>query len=160
MQQMEFISSVDENAYEQIMMYNPSSLQLVYERCTQHTRGYANPSLVCSSPQVKQPRYRLEQVKPISSDNENVSSKQMTMDDPPSKGLNSLSFFPIPFHPISGQCSLQHLSWNNLRWVDELDSKGAENDWENFDLSERLVLNNAKVTEVIEMDIICNITDR
>ena len=155
---MEFISSVNENASGQMMFYNPSSVQLVDELCT-HNKGYANPSLFCSSPKVKQPRYRLEQVKPISSVKENVSSEQMMMDNPPSKRSNSLSFFPIPFLPSSDQCSFQHLSWNNLRWVDELDTKGAEDEWEHFEQSERLVMNNAKVTEVIEMDVICNATE-
>ena len=156
MQQRELISSVNETASGQMMLYNPSSVQLVNQHCT-HTKSYANPSLFCSSPKVKQPRYRLEQVKPISSVKENVSSEQMMMDNPPSKRSNSLSIFP--FRPSAVQCSFQHLSWNNLRWVDELDTKGAEDEWEHFEPSERLVMNNAKVTEVIEMDVICTTTD-
>ena len=157
MQQMELISSVNETASGQMMLYNPSSVQLLDELCT-HNKGYANPSLFCSSPKVKQPRYRLEQVKPISSVKENVSSKQMMMDNPPSKGSNSLSFFTIPFQPISGQCSFQHLCWNNLRWVDELDTKGADDDWEHFEPSQ-LALMDKSSTEVIEMDVICTTAD-
>ena len=146
-------SAVDENASKQMMMYNPSIIQFV-DRTTMG-RGYPNPSLVCSFPQVKQTRRRLEQVKPISSVKEDVSERVM-MDNPAS---NSVSFFPIPFQPISGRCSFQHLSWNNLRWVDEVDTKGAKDNWENFKQATMDIGEVQVTTDVIEMDVICNTTD-
>ena len=152
MQQRELISSVNETASGQMMLYNPSSVQLLDELCT-HNKGYANPSLFCSSPKVKQPRYRLEQVKPISSVKENVTSEQMMMYNPPSKGSNSLSFFTIPFQPISGQCSFQHLSWNNLRWVDELDTKVAGDIWGKVEAT--MEVGTTQDSDVLEMDVMC-----
>ena len=143
-------SAVDENASKQMMMRN---IQFVDTKTM--GRGYTKPSLVCSLPQVKQTRCRLEQVKPISSVKEDVSERVM-MDNPAS---NSVSFFPIPFQPISGQCSFQPLSWNKLRWVDEVDTKGAKDNWENFKQATMDIGEVQVTTDVIEMDVICNTTD-
>merc|ERR1711974_312899 len=156
LQRMEPIPSVDENVSKQMMMYNPCSIQIVDTKTV--GRGCPNPSLVCSFPQVKQTRRRLQQVKSISSVKEDVSER-VTMDNPSSQRSTSVSSFTIPFQPISGQCSFQHLGWNNLRWVDEVDTKHAEDSWENF---ERPSMDDAEVrtiTELIEMDVICNTSD-
>ena len=102
---------------------------------TTHTkamgRGFANPSLVCTLTGVKQTGDILEQVKPISFVNEKVS-EQMIMDHPSSKRSASVSF--------PDECSLQHLSRNNLRWVDEVDTKVAGDVWEKVESLERATI--------------------
>ena len=115
-------------------------------------RGFAKHSLACSFPQVK-----LEQVKPMSYVKENVSER-MIMDNPSSKRSPSVSFFP--FQRISGQCSFQHLSWNNLRWADELDTKVAGDVWGKVESSGRATMDIKVGTtpdnEIIEMDVMCH----
>ena len=109
-------------------------------------RGFVNPSLVCNLTQVKQTGDILEQVKPKSYVKEKV---QMIMDKPSSKRSTSVSFFP--FQPISDQCSFQHLSWNNLRWVDELDTKVAGEKVE-----ATMEVGTTRDSELIEMDVMCH----
>ena len=128
-------------------------VQLFYGRTPTHTkamgRGFANPSLVCSFPQVKQTGDRLEQVKPISYVNENVSER-MIMDNRSSKRSTSVSF--------PDQCSFQHLSWNNLRWVDELDTKVDGDIWEKVESLGRATMEvgTTRDSEVLEMDVMCH----
>ena len=120
---------------------------------TTHTkamgRGFANPSLVCSFPQVKQTGDRLEQVKPISYVNEKVSER-MIMDRPSSKRSASVSF--------PDECSLQHLSRNNLRWVDEVDTKVAGDVWEKVESLGQapMEVGTTRDSEVLEMDVMCH----
>ena len=114
-------------------------------------RGFANPSLVCTFPPVKQTGDRLEQVKPISYVNEN-ESERMIMDNPSIKRSTSVSF--------PDQCSFQHLSWNNLRWVDEVDTKVAGDVWEKVESLGRATIEvrvgAARDSEVLEMDVMCH----
>ena len=111
--------------------------------------GFANHSLVCTFPQVKQTGDRLEQVKPISYVKEKVSER-MIMDNPSSKRSTSVSF--------PDQCSFQHLSWNNLRWVDELDTKVAGDVWEKVESLGQapMEVGTTRDSEVIEMDVMCH----
>ena len=119
---------------------------------TTHTkamgRGFANPSLVCTLTGVKQTGDILEQVKPISYVNENVSER-MIMDNRSSKRSTSVSF--------PDQCSFQHLSWNNLRWVDELDTKVDGDIWEKVESLGRATMEvgTTRDSEVLEMDVMC-----
>ena len=128
-------------------------VQLFYGRTPKHTkamgRGFANPSLVCTFPPVKQTGDRLEQVKPISYVNENVSER-MIMDNRSSKRSTSVSF--------PDQCSFQHLSWNNLRWVDELDTKVDGDIWEKVESLGRATMEvgTTRDSEVLEMDVMCH----
>ena len=110
-----------------------------------HGKGFANPSLVCTFPQVKQTGDILEQVKPISFVNEKVSER-MIMDNPSSKRSTSVSF--------PDQCSFQHLSWNNLRWVDELDTEVAGDVLEKVEAT--LEMGTTRDSEVMEMDVMCH----
>ena len=136
-------------------MYDPSSIQLVNRHIKIMGRGDANSSLVCTFPQVNQTECRLEQVKPTSYVKEN-EFERVIMDNSSSKKSPRVSF--LPFQTISGQCSFQQLSWNNLRWVDELDTKAI---WENVESSGPAVMD-VKVgttqldSEVLEMDVICH----
>ena len=116
-------------------------------------RGFANPSLVCTLTGVKQTGDILEQVKPKSYAKEKV---QMIMDNPSSKRSTSVSFFP--FQPISDQCSFQHLSWSNLRWVDELDTKVDGDIWEKVESLGRATMEvgTTRDSEVLEMDVMCH----
>ena len=111
-------------------------------------RGFANPSLVCTLTGVKQTGDILEQVKPISYVNENVSER-MIMDNRSSKRSTSVSF--------PDQCSFQHLSWNNLRWVDELDTKVDGDIWEKVESLGRATMEvgTTRDSEVLEMDVMC-----
>ena len=150
---METISSVNENSLEwQMTMYDPSSVQLVNMHIKIMGRGDANSSLVCTFPQVNQTDCRMEQVKPTSCVKEN-EFERVIMDNSSSKKSPIL-----PFQMISGQCSFQQLSWNNLQWVDELDAKDI---WENVETSGRAITDvNVGTTkldsEVLEMDVICH----
>ena len=112
-------------------------------------RGFANPSLVCTLTGVKQTGDILEQVKPISYVNENVSER-MIMDNRSSKRSTSVSF--------PDQCSFQHLSWNNLRWVDELDTKVDGDIWEKVESLGRATMEvgTTRDSEVLEMDVMCH----
>ena len=128
------------------------AVQLFYGRTPTHTksmgRGFANPSLVCTLTGVKQTGDILEQVKPISYVNENVSER-MIMDNRSSKRSTSVSF--------PDQCSFQHLSWNNLRWVDELDTKVDGDIWEKVESLGRATMEvgTTRDSEVLEMDVMC-----
>ena len=120
------------------------AVQLFYGRTPTH----ANPSLVCTLTGVKQTGDILEQVKPISYVNESVS-EQMIMDNRSSKRSTSVSF--------PDQCSFQHLSWNNLRWVDELDTKVDGDIWEKVESLGRATMEvgTTRDSEVLEMDVMC-----
>merc|ERR1712018_717590 len=128
-------------------MGSPSGVQLV-NRQTMDS-GYANPFFVRSFPQVRQPDCRQEQVRSSVKENE---SERVIVENPSCKRSTCL-----PFQRISGQCSLQHSSWNNLQWVDEVEAKVAEGNWENVESSELATTGvNAETTrdsEVLEMDV-------
>ena len=119
-------------------------------------RGYANPSFVHSFLDVRQTSFKPGKVKSMPSFKDNVSNGKM---NPSSQSSPSSRSHLRPIS-ISGQCAFQYSSWNNLRFVDELDSKRAEEVRDNVESRERtnleIQVGTSMDSEVIEMDVTCN----